>query len=71
MNARFIAQAPAERVAVSPGEAAKLIGVGRTKIYELISSGALRSVKVGARRLITMTALQEWISSLESNADAS
>jgi len=50
-----------ERLAVSPGEASHLAGIGRTTLYEAIASGALRSVKIGKRRLITIDALREWL----------
>ncbi|HUO39589.1 MAG TPA: excisionase family DNA-binding protein, partial [Mycobacterium sp.] len=29
------------------------LGIGRTKLYELIDSGELRSVKIGSRRFVT------------------
>jgi excisionase family DNA binding protein len=32
---------------VRPEDAARALGIGRTKVYELIRSGALRSVRVG------------------------
>ena len=37
---------------VRPEVAARVLGVGRTKVYELIRSGALRSVRVGGLRRI-------------------
>lgn len=60
-----VAIAP-QRLAVSPDEAARLIGVGRTKLYEAIGSGALRSSKIGKRRVITIVALSEWLAALEA-----
>jgi excisionase family DNA binding protein len=39
-----------------PGEAARLAGLGRTTIYSALGSGALKSIKIGKRRLITMEA---------------
>ena len=54
-----------ERLAVSPSEAARLAGIGRTTLYEAIGSGALRSLKIGKRRLITVEALREWLGGLE------
>ncbi len=56
------------RLAVSPAEAARLTSVGRTKLYEAISSGALRSLKVGKRRLITVEALRAWLAAAEKEA---
>jgi excisionase family DNA binding protein len=54
-----------ERIAVSPSEAARLAGIGRTRLYEAIGSGSLRSLKIGKRRLITVEALREWLGRLE------
>ena len=53
------------RLAVSPGEAARISGLGRTTVYEAIGSGALRSLKIGKRRLITIEALTNWLSAAE------
>jgi excisionase family DNA binding protein len=53
-------------LAVAPAEAARLTGVGRTTIYEAIGAGALRSVKIGKRRLITIEALHAWLLSHEA-----
>ncbi|MDK8768214.1 helix-turn-helix domain-containing protein [Corynebacterium freneyi] len=39
-------------------------GLGRTTIFGLISSGELRSVKVGRRRLVPAAALDEYIANL-------
>jgi excisionase family DNA binding protein len=46
-------------MAYSPREAEELLGVGHSYIYELISSGKLRSIKVGGRRLIPHSAIAE------------
>lgn len=40
----------------------------RSTIYELLDSGALRSVKIGRRRLISASALQEYIARLQRPA---
>lgn len=52
-------------LAVSPSEAARRVGIGRTKLYEAITSGALPSFKIGTRRLIRVSALDDWLSSFE------
>lgn len=46
------------RIAVSPREAAELLGVSVPTMYELLNSGRVPSVKVGARRLIATSALR-------------
>ncbi len=51
----------AQILAVSPNEAARLCSIGRTTLYASLSSGDLRSVKIGTRRLITIDALREWL----------
>lgn len=37
-------------IAVSPNEAARLAGVGRTTLYAALSAGELKSIKIGTRR---------------------
>lgn len=39
--------------------------VGRTKIYEFIASGQLRSTKVGKRRVVSEAALREFIAAID------
>lgn len=55
-------------IAVSPSEAARLAGVGRTTIYASISAGELRSIKLGKRRLIAVDALRDWLRAHEVKA---
>jgi hypothetical protein len=40
--------AKAEPLAVSPAEAARLAGLGRTTIYAALGCGALKSLKIAA-----------------------
>lgn len=42
------------------------LGLGRSKVYEELGSGRLRSVKVGRRRLVSESALIEYIERLEN-----
>ncbi len=55
----------AEPLAVSPAEAARLAGLGRTTIYAALGSGALKSLKIGKRRLIALDVLRSWLLSHE------
>ena len=50
-------------------EAATALRLSRSLIYELIRSGRLRSVKQGRRRLVPVSALDEYVASLESGSD--
>ena len=49
-------------------EAARALGIGRSLLYELIRSGRLRSFKVGSRRLIPASAIDEAIATLTEEA---
>lgn len=42
-------------------EAARLLGIGRSLIYERLNSGDLESVKIGARRLVKMDSIKAFI----------
>ena len=41
------------------------LSLGRSSVYELLSSGELRSIKVGRRRLVSESALAEYINSID------
>ncbi|QDP94989.1 helix-turn-helix domain-containing protein [Microlunatus elymi] len=47
---------------VTPEEAAALLRVGRSKVYELIRLGELRSLKIGGSRRISTEALHDFVS---------
>ena len=49
-------------------EAAEALRLGRSQLYELIRSGRLRTVKCGRRRLVPVSALDEYVSSIEGAA---
>jgi hypothetical protein len=54
-------------LAVSPAEAGRLAGIGRTSIYHAISCGDLKSLKIGARRLVAVDVLRDWLLKHEVN----
>ncbi len=56
------------RYAYSVEEAAHQIGVGRSKIFELIKEGKLSAVKVGARTLVPDAALVYFLAACEPAA---
>jgi excisionase family DNA binding protein len=45
-------------------DACRMIGVSRSKLYALLSSGAIPSRKAGKNRLIEVAALRAWAASL-------
>ncbi len=48
---------PVEPICVRINDAARMIGVGRTKLYELISCGDLETVKIGNATRVTTASL--------------
>ncbi|MCW2805999.1 MAG: hypothetical protein QOF52_1473 [Propionibacteriaceae bacterium] len=55
-----------EKLLLSPAEAAAHLSVGRSKVYDLMRLGLLRSVKIGGCRRIPRAALDEFVASLET-----
>ena len=53
------------RLAYSIPEAAELLAIGRTYVYDLIRRGDLPTVKSGRRRLIRHEALVAYLDTLE------
>ena len=54
-------QQPVEPLCVRVSDAAHMIGVGRTKLYELISSGELETIKIGKATRITTASLHKLV----------
>ncbi|MGE0135109.1 MAG: helix-turn-helix domain-containing protein [Dehalococcoidia bacterium] len=57
-----------EALLVSVEEAAAALGVARTTAWELVRSGALPSCKIGARRLVSVSALRVYAAGLVEQA---
>lgn len=57
---------PEARLLYCAEEAAHLLSVSRTQVYELMAAGVLTSVKVGRLRRIRHSDLVTYIESLES-----
>lgn len=55
-----------DKVLLTPEEAGRALSLGRTKVYQLISSGALRSIRVGKSRRIPRAALVELVDHLQA-----
>jgi excisionase family DNA binding protein len=53
-----------DRLVLSPEEAAEVLGVGKSTIYDLLRANRLRSVKIGRRRLIPVGECEEFLNSL-------
>ncbi|OZD85599.1 helix-turn-helix domain-containing protein [Rhodococcus sp. 05-339-2] len=49
-------------------QASSRLGISRSKLFGLIQSGELPSVKVGKRRLVSDSAIDQFIEKLEAEA---
>jgi excisionase family DNA binding protein len=52
------------KLLLTPADAAHMIGIGRSKMYELLAAGAVKSVKIGALRRVPVAALEEYVAAL-------
>jgi len=50
-----------ERLLLTPTEAAQALGIGRSKLYELLRAGAIRSVRIGSCRRVPADALMDFV----------
>jgi excisionase family DNA binding protein len=57
-----------ERLLYRVEEAAAMLGVSRSKLYELAAAGTIPSVKIGAAIRIPADALREWLAEQTTNA---
>jgi excisionase family DNA binding protein len=58
-------EVPPQRLLLRIPEVAETLGIGRTKIYEIIASGELPTVRVGRAVRISVTTLQKWVEERE------
>ena len=54
--------------ALTVEQVAKMLNIGRNKVYYLLRTSQLRSIKIGKSRRITDEQLAEFIASLEDDA---
>jgi excisionase family DNA binding protein len=57
-----------DKLLYRPNEAAKVLGMGRTRFFDLIRTGKLRSIKRDGYRFITADALHDYVRQLETEA---
>jgi excisionase family DNA binding protein len=56
-------------VALTVAEAARRIGIGRTKLYEYVTSGEIASVKIGSLRRIPAEAVNDFLARRLTTSD--
>ena len=59
------ASAAPEPEAIDVPAACRVLGISRTKLYDLLASGALPSVKIGRRRLVRLKTARDLLAALE------
>lgn len=50
-----------EKLAVTPGEAFAMIGIGKTKGWELVKLGEIEAFKIGAATRITTASVRAFV----------
>ena len=60
-----------ESMLLKPEEVAECLSIGRSKVYELMRSGRLESIRIDACRRVSRSALEKYVDSLQSNMEAS
>ena len=57
-----------DKLVYSVNEAAELLSIGRTMLYDLMREGRLPSLKVGHRRLIARADLERFVEQAQGEA---
>jgi excisionase family DNA binding protein len=60
----LVVTGPDARVLVSVEDAAAMLSIGRTVVYQLVRRNEIRSVKVGRSRRIVASSLHDYVSRL-------
>jgi excisionase family DNA binding protein len=58
------------KLLLSVEEACEIVGVKRSKLYELLTSGEIESVKIGKSRRVPVGALTAYVERLRADARA-
>lgn len=67
-NTTAIPEPPMRKLLLTPEEAAQVLGIGRTKVYELMLSNAIESVKIGASRRVPVHSLNTFVDALRAQS---
>ena len=66
---KSVSKSQLEPLAVSPQQACVLLGIGNTRLYELIGAGELVAYKEGRARRITMASIRARVAQLAGGAN--
>ncbi|WP_232807334.1 excisionase family DNA-binding protein [Geodermatophilus chilensis] len=53
-----------------PEAAAEVLGIGRSKMFELIAAGQIETVRIGRARRVPAQALEDYVARLRASAGA-
>ncbi|MGH9064693.1 MAG: helix-turn-helix domain-containing protein [Acidimicrobiales bacterium] len=53
-----------DKLLLTPEDAAEVLSIGRTKLYELLAAGLIGSVRIGGCRRVPTAALADYVSRL-------
>ncbi len=56
-----------DKLLLKPMEAAETLGIGRSRMYEMLATGEIPSVRIGRSIRIQVKVLNEWIKEREAN----
>lgn len=59
-----------QKLLFRPSEAAELLGIGRSKVYQLLADGTLPSVRIGKSVRVPVEKLRGWVESQTKAAQA-
>ncbi len=60
-----------DKLLLTPAEVAAALGIGRSKVYELLQTGQLHSVRIGTCRRISADALNDLVAALREGVERS
>jgi excisionase family DNA binding protein len=64
VNAHTVRELP--KLLLTVEEAAETLTIGRTTMFALIKDGSVRSVRIGARRLVPFASLESFVAELNT-----
>ena len=59
-----------ERILLRPNEVTEMLGIGRSRVYEMLATGELPSVRIGRCIRVPVNALKEWVNDRQSGHDS-
>lgn len=58
-----------EKLLLTPEEAAEVLSIGRSKLYQLLAAGDLHSVTIGSSRRVPVEALRVFVADIAGGAE--